>query len=117
MQNQQKGALAPFEYKHPCEPYAVALSEAMPLYDERFRGRGMNKVEQLTHMAMWDFKWSVVPEEFVLHLPHEQEATGDVPGGWDRLVTPLVLMRLKMQEVEREKNFGRHIQQDIPMAV
>ena len=43
-------------YAHPCEPYVIALSDALPRYDERFRGRGQNKVQQLTHMAMWGFR-------------------------------------------------------------
>jgi hypothetical protein len=33
----------PVEYSHPCEPYAVALVDTLPRYDERFRGRGQNK--------------------------------------------------------------------------
>lgn len=102
-------------YANPCEPYVIALSDATPRYDERFRGRGQNKVEQLSHMAMWDFKWRVLPGHFVLHVPHQSKATYII--GWDEATTPLVLMKLKIAEVEKEPEFKRHVTMPVPIPV
>lgn len=107
--------MIPMDYANPCEPYVIALSDAMPRYDERFRGRGQNKVEQLTHMAMWGFKWRVLPGHFVIHVPHASTASSQ--GGWDAVTTPLVLMKLKIQEVEEEPEFNTHVVQAIPVSV
>jgi len=103
----------PFSYAHPCEPYAIALSESLPRYDERFRGRGMNKVEQLTHAAAWGVHWAVLPRHFALHLPHASEGEAPV-GGWDRIVAPLALMKRKLAEIEAEPQFRLHIVQAMP---
>ena len=56
LQQESPQRMVDMEYAHPCEPYVIALSDALPRYDERFRGRGQNKVQQLTHMAMWGFR-------------------------------------------------------------
>jgi Glycosyl-transferase for dystroglycan len=107
--------IVPMDYAHPCEPYVIALSDALPRYDERFRGRGQNKVEQLAHMAMWGFEWQLLPGHFVLHVPHP--STGKPEGGWDIPTTPLALLKSKMEEIEREPEFQRHVVQSIPIPV
>ena len=104
------------EYRHQCEPYVIALSDAMPRYDERFRGRGYNKIEQLTHMAAWGFQWKLLPAHFVLHIPHEKTAT-QAEGNWDVETTPLALMSVEMREIEREPQFRQHVQLDIPSPI
>jgi Glycosyl-transferase for dystroglycan len=101
------------EYTHPCEPYVIALSDGMPRYDERFRGRGQNKVEQLTHMAMWGFNWRLLPGHFVIHVPHPSTAKPD--GGYDIATTPLALMKVKIAEVEKEPQFKRHVALHVPL--
>lgn len=32
------------QYRSPCEPYTIALRDAMPAFDRRFRGRVRDKV-------------------------------------------------------------------------
>lgn len=44
------------EYSFPCEPYVVALKAAIPRYDERFRGRGYNKVRPAVTYAHLDMR-------------------------------------------------------------
>lgn len=107
--------MVPMEYAHPCEPYVIALTDALPRYDERFRGRGQNKVEQLTHMAMWGFNWRLLPGHFVLHVPHP--STSKPEGGWDIPTTPLALLKTKMEDVEGEPEFRRHVVQAVPLPV
>ena len=103
------------EYSHPCEPYVIALSDALPRYDERFRGRSQNKVEQLTHMAMWGFEWRLLPAHFVLHIPHA--STARQQGGWDVQTQPLALMKVLIREIEAQPEFRRHITQEVPLPL
>lgn len=59
-----------FEYQHPCEPYPIALADAMPPFDQRYRGRVMNKINYLAHMAAWGTEFRVHADLFMVHLPH-----------------------------------------------
>ncbi|CAN0142041.1 unnamed protein product [Scytosiphon promiscuus] len=85
-QEETPGALGytvPFK---PCfEPYVVVDKAAVPMYDERFRGYGMNKVSHLLSLATGapgtDQKPVVGPAEFIVlrkgfvfALPHERSA-------------------------------------------
>lgn len=115
LQSETPAHMVNMEYSNPCEPYVIALSDAMPRYDERFRGRGQNKVEQLTHMAMWGFSWRVLPGHFVLHVPHPSVAPDVI--GWDEVTTPLVLTKLKIEEIEQQPEFKRHITQAVPLPI
>ncbi|CAM9994866.1 unnamed protein product [Scytosiphon promiscuus] len=75
------GYTVPFK---PCfEPYVVVDKAAVPMYDERFRGYGMNKVSHLLALATGapdtDQKPAVGPAEFIVlrkgfvfALPHER---------------------------------------------
>ena len=103
-----------FEYSHPCEPVVIALSDAMPRYDERFRGRNENKVEQLAHMAAWGFEWRLLPAHFVVHLPHK--ASQPDPA-WDTTATPQALTAILLQEVEWEPEFRQHVGLDVPLPL
>jgi hypothetical protein len=103
------------DYIHPCEPYVIALSDALPRYDERFRGRGQNKVEQLAHMAAWGFEWKLLPAHFVVHVPHA--STKAQQGGWEASTTPIALLKVMLQEVQREPQFRRHVPQDVPQPI
>lgn len=40
------------DYAEYYEPYVVACRRQVPLYDERFRGYGLNKISHLLHMHM-----------------------------------------------------------------
>jgi hypothetical protein len=113
LQEEDPSDMVSMEYAHPCEPYVIALSDALPRYDERFRGRGQNKVEQLTHMAMWGFNWRLLPGHFTIHVPHPSTAKPD--GGYDVATTPLALMKIKIAEIEKEPQFRRHVVLNIPL--
>lgn len=102
------------DYIHPCEPYVIALSDALPRYDERFRGRGQNKVEHLTHMAMWGFRWALLPGHFLVHMPHNV-STG-IELNWDVVATPLALMRVKAREIQAEPEYAQAVQLQVPLA-
>ena len=103
-----------FEYSHPCEPYVIALSDALPRYDERFRGRNQNKIEQLAHMAAWGFEWHLLPSHFVLHMPHMHRGQ-DL--SWDGYSTPYALSVIMQQEVEQEPEFRRHVIISVPLPL
>mmetsp|Transcript_13170 Transcript_13170/g.24304 ORF Transcript_13170/g.24304 Transcript_13170/m.24304 type:complete len:548 (-) Transcript_13170:164-1807(-) len=48
------------KYSQSFEPYVVAAKSAVPEYDERFRGYGMNKISHIYEMAKRGFKFYVV---------------------------------------------------------
>ncbi len=39
-------------------------------YDQRFVGFGWNKVEFIAHLASLQFEFLVLPDVFIVHLPH-----------------------------------------------
>ena len=51
------------------EPYVVVKSD-VARYDERFIGYGFNKVSQLTILKAEGYRFVVLPDVFVIHLPH-----------------------------------------------
>lgn len=115
LQSAAPAKMIDMEYSHPCEPYVIALSDAMPRYNERFRGRGQNKVEQLTHMAAWGFEWKLLPAHFVIHLPHASSPPQE--GGWEVSTTVIALLKLMLREVQKEPQFKQHVQQDVPLPI
>ena len=44
----------------------------MPLFDEYFRGYGMNKLTWNAHIATMGFNFTVLAGAFMLHLPHPE---------------------------------------------
>lgn len=69
--------------EHPCEPYVIAPSEAMPRYDERFRGMNSDRLGHAAAMRAVGFHWRLLPEHFLVHLPHGralQDERGRRPG-------------------------------------
>ena len=45
-----------------------------PYYDERFHGYGKNKIELVSHLRLGGWRFSVLPEEFIVHHPHAESA-------------------------------------------
>lgn len=53
------------------EPFVIAARRLAPLYDERFRGFGRNKILQLWEAArVGGFGFEVLPDHFVVHARH-----------------------------------------------
>ncbi|XP_015920345.1 xylosyl- and glucuronyltransferase LARGE2 [Parasteatoda tepidariorum] len=54
------------------EPYVILQkTDAIPFYDERFSGYGMNKVTHITELYAANYTFVVLPDVWVLHLPHK----------------------------------------------
>ncbi|XP_055927161.1 xylosyl- and glucuronyltransferase LARGE2s-like [Argiope bruennichi] len=54
------------------EPYVILRkTNSVPYYDERFSGYGMNKVTHVTELFAANFTFTVLPDMWVLHLPHK----------------------------------------------
>ena len=52
-----------------------------PLYDERFDGYGMNKVQFIEHIRHFAYEFFIVPKGFLIHAPHSLSAERVA---WDR---------------------------------
>lgn len=55
------------------EPYLVTRRDITPL-DPRFVSRHFNKVSHTEQLYYEDYKFHVVPDGFILHLPHEKSS-------------------------------------------
>ncbi|ESO10640.1 hypothetical protein HELRODRAFT_71957, partial [Helobdella robusta] len=51
------------------EPFIV-IDRSAPRYDERFVGFGWNKVSHIMEVDAQNYEFWVVPDAFILHLPH-----------------------------------------------
>ena len=51
------------------EPYVVVKSNALR-YDERFVGFGWNKVSYIMELDAQEYEFIVLPDPFIIHLPH-----------------------------------------------
>lgn len=64
----------PVQYAMSFEPYVIMDRTAVPAYDERFRGYGMNKIAHLMEVAASHHKikaaWTVLPQVFVAAGEH-----------------------------------------------
>jgi hypothetical protein len=43
-----------------------------PYYDERFHGYGKNKIELISHLRKQGYRFSILPEGFIVHNPHPE---------------------------------------------
>lgn len=50
----------------------IVYKHALPPWDERFTGHGLNKVQHGYHMAALGFKFMVVPGEFFATMVRDQ---------------------------------------------
>lgn len=64
-------ALYSIEYQTRFEPYIVANSACIPLYDERFCGYGLNKISHLRSVAE-TCQFAVLPGVFLVAREHER---------------------------------------------
>lgn len=56
------------KYHLPFEPYYIAGTIGdLPLYDERFRGYGYNKVEQCYEMSLRNWTFTTLDSQFISH--------------------------------------------------
>jgi hypothetical protein len=46
------------------------LGPVAPYYDERFHGYGKNKIELVQHLRLTGYRFSVLPQGFLVHNPH-----------------------------------------------
>ena len=60
----------PVKWQDNFEPYIVARREEVPRYDTRFVGFGWNKVSHMLALQSDHFDLVVVPDVFLVHLPH-----------------------------------------------
>ena len=52
------------------EPYVVVRASDIPEYDTRFVGFGWNKVSHVMELEALGFQWVVLPNAFMVHMPH-----------------------------------------------
>lgn len=72
--------LIPTQYSRIWEPWVIAKKdEHFPLYNERFRGHFLNKVQQIDELNAAGYRFKVLPEAFLVHHFHVQSTPG-----WDK---------------------------------
>ena len=52
------------------EPYVVARKDYLPLFFPEYRGFGFNKASWFVECVLRDFKFRVLPDDFVVHMNH-----------------------------------------------
>ncbi|XP_022240712.1 LARGE xylosyl- and glucuronyltransferase 2-B-like isoform X1 [Limulus polyphemus] len=53
------------------EPYVLLKNTpSLPLYDERFRGYGMDKITYIMELCAAGYQFVVLPDVWITHLPH-----------------------------------------------
>jgi glycosyltransferase-like protein LARGE len=63
------------EYSESYEPYVVMARKSVPMYDERFRGYGMNKISHLYAVASQGTCFKVLPSQFVIAREHAKSTS------------------------------------------
>ena len=56
------------------EPWVLMQRTSVPLFDEAFRGYGMNKITWSAHIAALGFTFKVHPHAFMVHQPHQESS-------------------------------------------
>ena len=81
------------KYHLPFEPYYIAGSLSdLPLYDERFRGYGYNKVEQCYEMSLKNWTFTSLDSQFISH------------NGWKSATTDSTVKTYQQQVNEQHFN-------------
>jgi len=55
------------DWADPWEPFYIAEKAQMPLYDERFKQYGFNRIQQVCELHVSGFQFQVLDDAFVLH--------------------------------------------------
>jgi len=105
-----------------CEPYIIGLKDAMPAYDNRFRGNRMDKVSFLRHMTLLGTRYTVEPNIFIVHLPHfKSHSLDDVvtwqPAAHDKTAYFLVLESIFIGEKYTEVTLERLLKGGVPREI
>eukprot|EP01125_Pyxidicula_operculata_P022799 TRINITY_DN9581_c0_g1_i1.p1 TRINITY_DN9581_c0_g1~~TRINITY_DN9581_c0_g1_i1.p1 ORF type:complete len:354 (+),score=35.09 TRINITY_DN9581_c0_g1_i1:65-1126(+) len=58
------------------EPYIVSAVVEVPFFDERYIAYGDDKNQFHRHLDFLGFKYNVLPNHFLLHIPHESHPWG-----------------------------------------
>jgi len=61
--------------------HSLPLHPLSPYYDERFYGYGKNKIQQIAHLRVSGYSFSVLPNGFITHHPHPESP---VKTKWNR---------------------------------
>jgi glycosyltransferase-like protein LARGE len=71
------GSGAPYmiENERGFEPYIIALRTGLPLYDERFRGYGLNKISHLYEIERKGAVFIVLPGMFIIARKHPKSSS------------------------------------------
>ncbi|GFO27908.1 N-acetyllactosaminide beta-1,3-n-acetylglucosaminyltransferase [Plakobranchus ocellatus] len=60
------------DYKDPWEPFYIA-SKSLPLYDERFKQYGFNRISQVCEMHIAGFTFHVLDNAFLVHMGFKKQ--------------------------------------------
>ena len=66
-------------------------------------------------MASWGFEWNLLPSHFVIHVPHA--STKGQEGGWEVSTMPIALLKVMLEEVQRQPEYSMHVHQEIPLPI
>ena len=64
------------------EPYVVARKDYLPLFSPIYRGYGFNKACWFVECVLRDFKFRVLPDDFVVHMNHPYGERDDTKLGY-----------------------------------
>lgn len=61
------------QWKYPYEPFFIASKASLPLYQERFKQYGFNRVSQICEMHMAGFNFTVLNNAFLVHKGYKEK--------------------------------------------
>ncbi|EDQ87765.1 uncharacterized protein MONBRDRAFT_26884 [Monosiga brevicollis MX1] len=82
----------------PWEPFYIARERSCPRYDVRFRQYGFNRISQVCHMHMLNYRFVVLYQAFVVHA------------GWKR---PGAFHASKQADLDRNRDLFRQMKREL----